>query len=197
MRKPTSLRDSIGDKTLNKQDRAFSLLEMMAIVLIIAIIAISTLPLLHEQMAAREIDIIARRFIAHAQFARAQALMLGMPVRITPLKAGLWEEGWIVKNACDHRQLKSACIEREWFSQGDLRQVYFKGGGKQFIDPHTSKRGILFNAAGAAKMAQGGFVANRLILGHDRDSRLERQLILGSGGRWRICDPSRDPKACR
>ena len=160
----------------------------MAVVLIITIVAISTLPLLHEQMAAREIDMIARRFIAHAQFARAQAFSLGAPVRITPLHGGLWEEGWVVQSVCN---------ERQWLSQGDLAQVYFRGGGKQFIDPHTSKRGILFNAAGAAKTAHGGFVANRLILGHDRDSRLERQLILGSGGRWRICDPSKDPKACK
>lgn len=169
----------------------------MAVVLIIAIIAISTLPLLHEQMAAREIDIIARRFIAHAQFARSQALLLGLPVRITPLNGGLWEEGWMVKSVCNDRQAKSDCVERHWISQRDLAQVYFKGGGKQFIDPHTSKRGILFNAAGAAKTAQGGFVANRLILGHDRNPGLERQLILGSGGRWRICDPNADIKSCK
>ena len=165
--------------------------------LIIAIIAVSTLPLLHEQMAAREIDMIARRFIAHAQFARAQAFLLGAPVRIAPLNGGLWEEGWVVKNVCDSLQAKLSCIERHWISQGDLAQVYFKGGGKQFIDPHTSKRGILFNAAGAAKTAQGGFVPNRLILGHDRDSGLERHLILGSGGRWRICDPNTDIKSCK
>jgi type IV fimbrial biogenesis protein FimT len=182
---------------LNKQDQGYSLIELMAVVLIIAIITISTLPLLHEQMAAREIDIIARRFIAHAQFARAQAFLLGAPVHITPLNGSLWEEGWVVKNVCDSRQLKSTCIERQWISQGDLGQVYFKDGGKQFIDPHTSKRSILFNAAGAAKTAQGGFVANRLILGHDRESRLERHLILGSGGRWRICDPTKDSKVCK
>jgi type IV fimbrial biogenesis protein FimT len=182
---------------LNKHDQGHSLLELMAVVLIITITAMSTLPLLHEQMAAREIDIIARRFIAHAQFARAQALLLGAPVRIAPLKEDLWEEGWIVKSVCDSRQSKLTCIERYWVSQGDLARVYFKGGGKQFIDPHTSKRGILFNAAGAAKTAQGGFVANRLILGHHRDSGLERQLILGSGGRWRICDPRKDSKACK
>ena len=173
------------------------MLELMTVVLIIAIIAISTLPLLHEQMAAREIDIMARRFIAHAQFARAQSLLLGVPVRITPLNGSLWEEGWVVKNVCDERQPQLSCTERYWISQGDLARVYFKGGGKQFTDPHTSKRGILFNAAGAAKTAQGGFVANRLILGHDRDSELERQLILGSGGRWRICDPHKDSKACK
>ncbi|AKD24612.1 prepilin-type N-terminal cleavage/methylation domain [Polynucleobacter duraquae] len=197
MTKPILPHESIGARTLNKHDQGHSLLELMAVVLIISIIAISTLPLLHEQMAAREIDIIARRFIAHAQFARAQALLLGAPVRITPLNGGLWDEGWVVKNVCDERQPQLSCTERHWISQGDLVQVYFKGGGKQFTDPHTSKRGILFNAAGAAKTAQGGFVANRLILGHDRDSELERQLILGSGGRWRICDPHKDSKACK
>jgi type IV fimbrial biogenesis protein FimT len=197
MTKPILLHESIGARTLNKHDQGHSLLELMAVVLIISIIAISTLPLLHEQMAAREIDIIARRFIAHAQFARAQALLLGASVRITPLHGRLWEEGWVVKNVCDERQLQLSCTERYWISQGDLVQVYFKGGGKQFTDPHTSKRGILFTAAGAAKTAQGGFVANRLILGHDGDSGLERQLILGSGGRWRICDPRKDSKACK
>ena len=172
-------------------------MELMAVILITAIMTVVTMPLLQAQMAAREIDLIARRFIAHAQFARAQALTLGSPVRIVPLKENLWDEGWLIQNACDHRQLKSACTERHWFSQGDIYPVYFKGGGKQFIDPHSTKRGITFNAAGAAKSGQGGFVANRLILGHERNSRLERQLILSSGGRWRICDPSKDSRGCR
>jgi type IV fimbrial biogenesis protein FimT len=169
----------------------------MAVVLIIAIIAVMSMPLLHQQIAVREIDMVARRFIAHAQFARAQALTLGMPVHIAPLNGNRWDEGWVIKSLCEDRQLKSACSERNWFSQGDIEPVYFKGGGKQFIDPHTTRRGILFNAAGAAKTAQGGFVANRLILGHARDPSLERQLILGSGGRWRICNPHKDTRACR
>lgn len=162
-----------------------------------AIIAVMTIPLLHQQMASSEIDTIARRFIAHAQFARAQALTLGMPVHISPLNGKHWDAGWVVKSLCQDRQLSPVCTERNWFSQGDIGPVHFKGGGKQFIDPHTARKGILFNAAGAAKTAQGGFVANRLILGHDQDPSLERQLILGSGGRWRICDPLKDTRACR
>lgn len=169
----------------------------MAVVLLIAMMAVFTMPLLHHQMAVREIDTIARRFVAHAQFARGQALTLGEGVQIAPVQGNLWDEGWVVRNACKPSQIKTGCNERHWFSQGAIEPVYFKGGGKQFIDPHSSRRGITFNAAGAAKTAQGGFVANRLILGHDQDPNLERQLILSSGGRWRICDPSKDSKACR
>lgn len=168
----------------------------MAVVLIIAIAAMTAMPLLQEQVAAREIDTIARRFIAHAHFARQQALYLGQPVRLIPGSGDRWEAGWVINSGCIGKLVKAGCIEKSWFSQPDIAPIYFKGGGNQFIDPHSGKKGILFNAAGAAKTAHGGFVANRLILGHHRAPGLERQMILGSGGRWRICDPARDAKRC-
>ena len=79
----------------------------------------------------------------------------------------------------------------------NISPIFFKLGGKQFSGPNSDQRGILFNAAGAAKTAQGGFVANRLVLGHLKDQGLERHVILGSGGRWRICDPHQDAKSCK
>jgi len=168
----------------------------MAVVLLIAIVAMMTMPLLQEQIAAREIDTIARRFIAHAHFARQQALHLGQPVHLVPISSDRWEEGWMVKSGCIGKTIKAACVDKFWFSQASIDPIYFKGGGKQFIDPNSGKKGILFNATGAAKTAHGGFVANRLILGHSRAPKIERQMILGSGGRWRICDPERDAKRC-
>ncbi|WP_231970517.1 Tfp pilus assembly protein FimT/FimU [Polynucleobacter necessarius] len=159
--------NSVNDKNLNYfgGESGGSLLELMTVVLLIAIMAVMSMPLLQNGMAVRQIDTIARRFIVHAQFARGQALMLGTPIQITPITDKLWDEGWVVKNACSDKRASSACVEHHWFSQGDIAPIYFKGGGKQFIDPHSGKRGILFNAAGAAKTGQGGFVANRLILG--------------------------------
>ena len=168
----------------------------MAVVLIIAIVAMMTMPLLQHQIAAREIDTIARRFIAHAHFARQQAIYLGQPFLLAPTVRDEWSLGWVVKSGCIGKSANMACIEKHWFIQGNIEPIFFKGSGKQFIDPNSGKRGILFNAAGAAKTAQGGFVANRLILGHDRAPDLERQMILGSGGRWRICDPASDAKRC-
>lgn len=172
------------------------MLELIAVVLIIAIVAVTTMPLLQRQITAREIDTIARRFIAHAHFARQQALYLGGAVRMAPHSEKGWDGGWSIQSSCNSNQAKDACAEKHWFTQGAITPIYFKGGGKQFIDPLSGTRGILFNPAGAAKTDQGGFVANRLILGHLRDAGLERQLILGSGGRWRICDPARDAKRC-
>lgn len=169
----------------------------MTVVLILAILAMITMPLLQEQIAQREIETIARRFVAHAQFARNQALHLGAPVLISPRIENDWESGWLVKGACVGRVKQSNCNGRNWFSQEEIYPVYFKRGGRGFSDPHSNQKGILFNAAGAAKSGQGGFVANRLILGHQNMPHLERQLIMGSGGRWRICDPRVDSKACK
>ncbi len=172
------------------------MLELMVVILIVAIMAMITMPLLQEQITAREIDSVARRFIAHAHFARQQALHLGEQVLLAPSTETGWDAGWVIHSSCIAKAAKPNCMPQYWFSQGAIDPIYFKGGGKQFVDPHSGKRGILFNAAGAAKSGQGGFVANRLILGHDRAPTLERQLILGSGGRWRICDPARDAKRC-
>ena len=70
-----------------------SLLELMVVILIVAIIAISTMPLLQNQIAAREIDSVARRFIAHAHFARQQALHLGEQVLMAPAGEVGWDDG--------------------------------------------------------------------------------------------------------
>ena len=188
----------IGDKSLNKHysARGSSLLELMVVIVIVAIIAMITMPLLQNQIAQREIDSVARRFISHAHFARQQALHLGEQVLLRPQDEDNWDSGWVIQSRCITQMVKANCTPQYWFSQGEITPIFFKSGGKQFIDPHSGKRGIVFNAAGAAKTGQGGFVANRLILGHEQAPNLERQLILGSGGRWRICDPARDAKRC-
>ena len=172
-----------------------SLLELMAVILILAIATVITMPMMQEQIAIREIETIARRFIAHAHFARQQALLTGKSVTIAPLGESRWSEGWVVGDA-DVVSPESRKTRKLWMMQGKVYPVFFKGESRHFSDPHSGKVGILFNAAGAAKTAHGGFVANRLIMGHQRRLNQERHLILGSGGRWRICDPSKDARRC-
>ena len=87
----------------------------MAVVLIIAIAAMATMPLLQEQIAAREIDTIARRFINHAHFARQQAFHLGQPVHLVPISGDQWEAGWVVKSGCIGKYVQPGCIDKPWF----------------------------------------------------------------------------------
>lgn len=167
----------------------------MAVLLIMAIILTISVPLLQKQMAIRYLESIAKQFVMQVNFARNQALYLGQSVRMVPHDGRDWSDGWIITSGCSDRHIKAACQPKPWLSQGEIFPLYFKNPG--FSDPHSQQKGIQFNAAGAAKTGQGGFVANRLILGHRHYSDLERQLILGSGGRWRICNPEADRKACK
>ena len=178
---------------MTTKDGGASLLELMAVVLVVAILATITMPMLQHQIANREMETLARRFISHAHFARDHALHMGRAVYIAPRFRNDWNTGWEVKSACS----KKPCAEKTWLMQESVSPIFFKVGGKKFSGPNSEQRRILFNAAGAAKTAQGGFVANRLVLGHLKDRELERHLILGSGGRWRICDPQQDAKSCR
>jgi len=167
----------------------------MAVLLIAAIAAMFTMPLLYEQVAAREIMAVARKWVGSAQFARQQAFLTGDSVGMVPRSQGDWSEGWVIKQYCS-KEKEVLCAQRVLISEGKVEPIFFAGSEKQFRDPHTGELGIRFNAAGAAKTAKGGFVANRMILGHSRKPSLERHLILGSGGRWRICDPAKDTRRC-
>jgi type IV fimbrial biogenesis protein FimT len=58
------------------------------------------------------------------------------------------------------------------------------------VDPHSGQSQIRFNPAGAAKSKHGGFVANRLIFAHSKNTSLQRHVILAASGRWRVCNPN-------
>ena len=73
-----------------RHDSGASLLELMVVVLIIAITAAFSMPLLQEQVAMREIDSVARKLITHAHLARQQALNLGVSVKLEPRLNGRW-----------------------------------------------------------------------------------------------------------
>jgi len=167
----------------------------MVVLLMMAIILAFTIARLQEQAAARQLEVISRKWVTHANFARNQALYLGEPVQMLPRNNQDWNGGWVITSGCIAKQLKEDCKARNWFSQEDIYPLYFKNRG--FVDPHAHGVQIQFNATGAAKTGQGGFLANRLIIGHRHYADLERQLILGSGGRWRICNPKTDHKGCK
>ena len=184
---------------MNKGDHSeagASLIELMVVLFIVAIAVTTSLPLLQKQIAIREIDFVARRLIAHAHFARGQALRLGESVMLAPRSNGQWDSGWNILSGCVENSTQTNCYPKIWLSHPKTDPIFFKGGAKSFVDPHHGGVGIVFNGAGAARTAHGGFVANRLILRHQRVLNLERQLILGSGGRWRICDPDQDARRC-
>ena len=165
-----------------------TLLEMMAVVAIVAIMASMGAPLLKQQLAQREVENVARRFIQHAQFARQAALFGdGIAVQIVPVEHQ-WSRGW--------RVIQTE-MQQVLLSQGDIAPVEIDERSSGFGGPNGQHKRIGFDAFGSAKSQSGGFVANRMVFRHENARGIERHAILSSGGRWRLCDPAQDRRACR
>jgi type IV fimbrial biogenesis protein FimT len=181
------------------EDRAangHTLLEMMVVVAIVAIMAGMGAPLLQQQLAEREVEAVARRFIQHAQFARQTALLGGgASVQIVPLDYQ-WSRGWRVIQT-EMQSQTAATVQQTLISQGDITPIEIDEKRSGFAGPHGQHKRIGFDAFGAAKSEFGGFVANRMVFRHQHARGIERHAILSSGGRWRLCDPSQDSRACR
>lgn len=173
-----------------------TLLEMMAIVAIVALMASIGAPLLQQQLAHREVENIARRFIQHAQFARQVALFDdGLTVQIVPIEYQ-WSRGWRVIQTEMPSQMP-ASMQLVLLSQGDIAPVEIDERSSGFGGPNGQHKQIRFDAFGSAKSQSGGFVANRMVFRHQHARGIERHAILSSGGRWRLCDPDQDRRACR
>jgi type IV fimbrial biogenesis protein FimT len=165
-----------------------TLLEMMAVVAIIAIMASMGAPMLQQQLAAREVEVVARRFIQHAQFARQAALFGdGLAIQIVPVEHQ-WSRGW--------RVIQTE-MQQVLLSQGDISPVEIDERSSGFGGPNGQHKRIGFDVFGSAKSQSGGFVANRMVFRHQHAPGIERHAILSSGGRWRLCDPDQDSRACR
>ena len=183
-------------KTADGTANGYTLLEMMAVVAIVAIMASMGAPLLQQQLAQREVENVARRFIQHAQFARQAALLGGgVSIQIVPLKQQ-WSRGWRVIQT-EMQPQTAASVQQVLLSQGVISPVEVDERSSGFAGPNGQQKQIRFDAFGSAKSQSGGFVANRMVFRHENARGIERHAILSSGGRWRLCDPRQDSRGCR
>ena len=183
-------------KSEDFSENGHTLLEMMAVVAMVAMMVSIGAPLLQQQLARREVENIARRFIQHAQFARQAALFGdGLGVQIVPVEHR-WSQGWRVVQTKMPSQT-AASLQQVLLSQGDIAPVEIDERSSGFGGPNGQHKRIGFDAFGSAKSQSGGFVANRIVFRHQHAKGVERHAILSSGGRWRLCDPDQDSRACR
>lgn len=64
-------------------------------------------------------------------------------------------------------------------------------------ETHEKMRHISFNALGAAQTKNGSFVANRIIFWSKLYPNIEYQLIMGDGGKLRLCKPEAINPNCK
>ena len=167
------------------EEQGYTLLELMVVIALLSLMLMFGVPQIQTQFYERELEHAARQFIYHAQFARQRALYGGTDVFLKPRAINddaNWQSGWQVEYIGTRG---SSEIVARHSLPADIT-IHSKG----FTDPHSGQSQIRFNPAGAAKSKHGGFVANRLVFIHTKNTSLQRHVILASSGRWRICNPN-------
>ncbi|BEI38314.1 hypothetical protein PHIN8_02580 [Polynucleobacter sp. HIN8] len=158
----------------------------MVVIALISMMLLIGAPQIQAQFYERKLEHAARQFIYHAQFARQRALYGGHDMLLKPIVANddeaNWKLGWQVEGIGAN---DSTVIVAQYFLPTNIT-IQSKG----FVDPHSGQSQIRFNPAGAAKSKHGGFIANRLIFAHTKNTDLKRHVILAANGRWRICNPN-------
>lgn len=204
----------------------FSLIELMAVVAIICILMITgaghVINNFNRIKAWAILNASSRAFIQAAHFARNQAQSRQEFITLAPMCGNRWDSGWFVFiNPLLHfEESKRANALAKYISpkgitttpNKDHQHIRYPGNGfedisvanyqhacsDQILEKSSGKlKHISFNPAGAAQMRNGGLVANRLIFWSREFPDMQQQIIMGAGGRLRICTPSTRNLECR
>jgi type IV fimbrial biogenesis protein FimT len=184
----------------------FTLIEVLICLAILATMSTIAAHLYSQQIARSQLDEVSHAFIQDAHLARQLSRQMNQTITLKPLGHSEfrdWSHGWeIVQEAF------SSDEPLQSFKQYPLQNGHLKGRiqvaheslkeSQQFTDMSAPNkaRHISFESGKAALLNNGGFVANRIIWQHSAYSDMQRHLILGPGGRWRVCDPGKDHQKC-
>jgi prepilin-type N-terminal cleavage/methylation domain-containing protein len=167
-----------------------------------------------------------RSFIHAAHVARYQAQARQEFITLSPICGNRWDQGWIVfihpllkfdqSHRVDDVLLKHVPPLDLTSNQTSSKDGHaYSGNGfadisvnnhqlacaenvAQHYQSTTDKfKHISFNPAGGAQMKNGGLIANRLIFSSREYPDIQQQVIMGAGGRLRICTPTLANSYCR
>lgn len=203
------LNDFIGRSYEGGNDQrdstGFTLIEVLICAFLIAIIASTFIESFSRQIAQQQLNEVAYAFIQDAQLTRQLSRQLNVKVSLQPANERdpqNWSNGWAIIQPTDSSMrgllLKTYPLNQPHLNAQVQIATHLLKDSQQFTDMSAPKkaRHISFLRGEPALLHNGGFVANRIIWQHKSYPELMRHVILGPGGRWRICDPEKDSQKC-
>jgi type IV fimbrial biogenesis protein FimT len=204
----------------------FSLIELLAVLAIISILTLAgakhVIISFNRMKAGTMLNATSRAFVQAAHFARQQAQSRQKFITLSPICGNRWDSGWIIftNPELNFEESTRANVLLKYIPSKDItttldtthHQTRYTGNGFEDISvasyqhacpdqmPQRSSeklKHISFNPAGGAQMKNGGLVANRLIFWSREFPDMQQQVIMGAGGRLRICTPNPGNLDCR
>jgi len=210
----------------NSLNSGFTLLECMAVISLIAVFLLFaghfSSSIFASYQARNEVYASAQLLMLDAQHIRTLARTHKSTISIMPKCNNSWESGWIAFHnpgmLFDSRDITKIILQKEITPQVTTQRPRGSQAvsGTQFSDvsiksyshprcikpnipneTHEKLRHISFNSLGAAQTKNGGFVANRIVFWSKLYPNIEYQLIMGDGGRLRLCKPEAINPQCK
>ena len=184
----------------------FTLIEVLISLSMLAAMSSIAAHLYGQQIAHSQLNEVSHAFIQDAHLARQLSRQMDKTITLKPLGHSEfrdWSHGWEIVQGAFSSEEPLQTLKQYPLESGHLQgriQVAHESlkESQQFTDMSAPNkaRHISFESGKAALLNNGGFVANRIIWQHSAYSDMQRHLILGPGGRWRVCDPSKDHQKC-
>jgi type IV fimbrial biogenesis protein FimT len=186
-------------------ETGFTLIEVLICTFLIGIITSTFVELFGYQLAGQQLNEVTHAFIQDAQLARQLSRQLNEKVTLQPINQEdphNWSQGWAITRPTETSnkgvQIKTYLLNQHHLNAQVQIAEHLLNDSQQFTDmsARNKKRHIRFQNGQPALLNNGGFVANRIIWQHKNYPALIRHVILGPGGRWRICDPDNNSQKC-
>jgi type IV fimbrial biogenesis protein FimT len=192
--------------TVIQNKMGFTLIEVLISLSMLAAMSSIAAHLYSQQIARSQLNEVSHAFVQDAHLARQLSRQMDKTITLKPLGHSEfrdWSYGWEIVQGVFSSEEPLKTLKQYPLQTGHLKgriQVAHESlkESQQFTDMSAPNkaRHISFESGKAALLNNGGFVANRIIWQHSAYSDMQRHLILGPGGRWRVCDPSKDHQKC-
>lgn len=159
--------------------RGFTLVELMAVIGILAVLAVTAAPGFREMLLNQRLASAAQAFSAALSFARVEAIRRTSGVEVVALAGHDWNGGWAVRTGPDDGEATLELRRFEALPQGVRVDPTLGGGFAQ---------GLRYDSNGFARQTAGsGFGAGCLTLKADTGRRVS--IVVSASGRAKTCNP--------